>query len=164
RAAVERLEIEHPVCIDQEFLMWRRFENQGWPARYLFDRRLRLFEYHYGEGAYAETEAAIQELLGADRPLIEPLHPEDRPDAQIVVPTAEQPGAYSGPYEAGGVWVIAEGDGDLIVNGSPQAITFPGALQIVDHGVNTNSVLELDVPAGITVHATVFTPGVAARV
>ncbi|HWI21856.1 MAG TPA: DipZ protein, partial [Baekduia sp.] len=73
RAAVERLGIEHPVCIDQEFLMWRRFENQGWPARYLFDRRLRLFEYHYGEGAYAETEAAIQELLGVDRPLIEPL-------------------------------------------------------------------------------------------
>ena len=44
--------------------MWQEYENDGWPARYLFDGHARLFEYHYGEGAYAETELAIQELLG----------------------------------------------------------------------------------------------------
>ena len=67
RAAVTRLGIEYPVLIDRELELWRDYENQGWPARYLFDGRARLFEYHYGEGAYAETELAIQELLGVER-------------------------------------------------------------------------------------------------
>ncbi len=64
RDAVERLEIAHPVLIDSEFEVWQEYENRGWPARYLFDGHARLFEYHYGEGGYEETELAIQELLG----------------------------------------------------------------------------------------------------
>ena len=47
-----------------ELEVWREYENAGWPARYLFDGRARLFEYHYGEGAYAETELAIQRAAG----------------------------------------------------------------------------------------------------
>ena len=64
REAVARLGIDYPVLIDSEFEVWQEYENEGWPARYLFDGRARLFDYHYGEGAYAETELAIQELLG----------------------------------------------------------------------------------------------------
>ena len=37
--------------------MWQEYENEGWPARYLFDGRGRLFDYHYGEGAYARDRA-----------------------------------------------------------------------------------------------------------
>ena len=81
RAAVTRLGIEYPVLIDRELELWRDYENQGWPARYLFDGRARLFEYHYGEGAYAETELAIQELLGVEREPLAPLRPEDAPGA-----------------------------------------------------------------------------------
>src|SRR5438093_1476357 len=67
RAAVGRLGIEHAVAIDSELELWRLYENVGWPARYLFDQEGRLFDYHYGEGAYEETERAIQELLGVER-------------------------------------------------------------------------------------------------
>ncbi len=66
RRAVARLRIPYPVLIDSELEVWSEYENAGWPARYLFDGRARLFEYHYGEGAYAETERAIQELLGVE--------------------------------------------------------------------------------------------------
>ena len=59
-----RLQIEHPVCIDVGFELWRAYDNEGWPARYLWDGDGHLAEYHYGEGAYAETELAIQELSG----------------------------------------------------------------------------------------------------
>jgi hypothetical protein len=55
RAAVRRLGIEHPVCLDTSFVLWDFYATPGWPARYLFDQRLVLFDYHHGEGAYAET-------------------------------------------------------------------------------------------------------------
>ena len=59
-----RLEVPYPIVVDTDFEIWQEYGNLGWPARYLFDQEGRLFEYHYGEGAYAETERAIQELLG----------------------------------------------------------------------------------------------------
>ena len=40
-----------------------------------------------------------------------PVRPEDAPDALIAPQTEDQPGAYSGPYEAGGVWAVVEGSG-----------------------------------------------------
>jgi thiol-disulfide isomerase/thioredoxin len=116
RAAVARLGIEYPVLIDRELELWRDYENQGWPARYLFDGRARLFEYHYGEGAYAETELAIQELLGVEREVLDPVRREDAPDAQLVPQTQDQEGAYSGPYEAGGVWAVLDGSGSVRVS------------------------------------------------
>ena len=73
RDAVERLGIAYPVLIDSELEVWQDYENMGWPARYLFDGHARLFEYHFGEGAYAETELAIQALLGVEREPLAPL-------------------------------------------------------------------------------------------
>jgi AhpC/TSA family len=77
KAAIERLGIAYPVLLDPDLEMWREYENRGWPARYLFDGRSRLFHYHYGEGAYTETELAIQELLGVERKPLSPLLPAD---------------------------------------------------------------------------------------
>lgn len=160
-AAVKRLGIEHAVALDQEFLLWRAYDNPGWPARYLFDDRGRLFEYHVGEGAYAETEAAIQELLRADRGLLAPIRPEDDPRAQIVAQTPDREGAYSGPYEAGAVWVVVGGAGELRVDGVAVAVTHPGALCVVEHRHHTAGVVAIAAGAGVTCHATCFTPGVA---
>jgi hypothetical protein len=160
RAAVARLGIEHAVALDADHAVWNLYENEGWPVRYLFDQRLVLVDYHYGEGAYTETEHAIQELLGVEREVLAPLHPEDDPEALIAVPTPDQPGAYSGPYEAGAVWAVLEGRGTLTVNGRPLAVEHPGAMPIVEHGRHTAAVLQLDVGAGVVCHATCFTPGV----
>ena len=66
-AATERLGIEYPVVVDVEHQIWQEYENLGWPARYLFNGDQFLFEYHFGEGGYADTERAIQELLGIER-------------------------------------------------------------------------------------------------
>ena len=161
RAAVERLGITHPVVLDQEFELWNLYENKGWPGRYLFDRRLRLFEIHYGEGGYAETEHAIQELLGLDESLCRFVRPEDDPEAMIAVPTQEHEGAYSGPYEAGGVWAVLDGTGTLTVNGRELHVAGPGAIELISHGRHEQGALELAAGEGVTVYATVFTPGVA---
>ena len=86
-------------------------------TRRLFDERGVLVHYHYGEGAYVETELTVQELLGVARAPLEPLRPEDEPDAMIVAPTPDQPSAYSGPYEAGAVWAVLSGSGAVGVDG-----------------------------------------------
>ncbi len=170
RDAVGRLGIEYPVLIDSELRVWQEYENAGWPARYLFDGHARLFEYHYGEGAYAETELAIQELLGVEREPLRPLRLEDAPDALLAPQTEDQPGAYSGPYEAGGVWAVLEGVGMVRASGgatdegtsSPTTeldITYPGAYLLIEHERHSAGVLELEIGPGVRCHATCFTPG-----
>src|SRR4051794_10478620 len=76
RDAVARLQVPYAVGLDSDFEVWQEYGNQGWPARYLWDPELLLHSYHFGEGGYQETEAAIQQLLGIDdEPLLEPLRP-----------------------------------------------------------------------------------------
>jgi hypothetical protein len=172
RDAVAHLEIAHPVLIDSEFEVWQEYENRGWPARYLFDGRARLFDYHYGEGGYRETELAIQELLGIEREPLDPLRPEDAPDARLLRQTDEQPGAWSGPYEAGGVWAVLDGVGTATVSATAVesgaltdkrilTVERPGAHQLIEHERHTAGVLDFEVGPGIKCLATCFTPGVA---
>jgi hypothetical protein len=162
RASVERLGIELAVGLDHDFHVWHDYGNKGWPARYLFTGESRLLEYHYGLGGYAETELAIQELLGVDRALVPPLRPEDEPSARIVVPTPDQPGAYSGPYVAGTAWAVLDGRGEVRANGRPVAVEHPGAYVLAEHPVSTEGVLDLEVGAGVECLAVCFTPGLAA--
>jgi thiol-disulfide isomerase/thioredoxin len=161
REAVALLGIAYPVLIDSELQVWQDYGNEGWPARYLFDGRARLFDYHYGEGAYEDTELAIQELLGIEREPLEPLRPEDAPGAMLAAQTADQPGAYSGPYEAGGVWGVFEGEGTVLVNQIGVDIRRPGAFALVEHERHTHGVLDLHPGEGVRCLATCFTPGVA---
>ena len=67
RRATRELGVGYPVAIDNDFTIWRAFDNHYWPAVYLVDREGRVGFSHFGEGAYEETERAIQELLGVDR-------------------------------------------------------------------------------------------------
>jgi hypothetical protein len=159
RDAVARLEIDWPVAIDLQFGVWQWYENEGWPARYLWDQRGRLFEYHYGEGAYDETERAIQELLGVAGDLVAPVRPEDAPGAVLVPQSQDREGPYSGPYAAGGAWAVVDGAGSIRANGREIAVPGPGAYALVEHPAHTEAELELSPGPGVTVLATIFTPG-----
>lgn len=161
RAAVQRLGITYPVLIDAELQAWEAYGIEGWPSRYLWDREMRLFDFHWGEGAYADTEQAIQELLGVERELVAPIRPEDEPGALVAVQTADQPGAWSGPYEAGGVWAVLDGAGTVTVNGESLTVDHPGCYRLISHDRHTEGVLALEVGDGVTCHAVCFTPGVA---
>nr|WP_238139721.1 thioredoxin family protein [Roseateles aquatilis] len=61
--AIARLGIRHPVAQDNDFATWKSYNNRFWPAIYLVDKQGRIVYYHFGEGAYEQTEAAIQALL-----------------------------------------------------------------------------------------------------
>jgi thiol-disulfide isomerase/thioredoxin len=69
RRAAGELEVAYPVAIDNDFAIWRAFDNHYWPAVYLVDRDGGLRFEHFGEGAYEETERAIQSLLGIEEEL-----------------------------------------------------------------------------------------------
>ena len=66
RRATRELGVGYPVVIDNEFTIWRSFENHYWPAAYLMGREGEVRFQHFGEGAYEETERAIQQLLGVE--------------------------------------------------------------------------------------------------
>jgi cytochrome c biogenesis protein CcdA/thiol-disulfide isomerase/thioredoxin len=63
RAAVSDLKIGYPVAIDDDYKIWRAFDNQYWPAHYFIDAQGRIRHSHFGEGHYDESERVIQQLL-----------------------------------------------------------------------------------------------------
>jgi len=93
--AVERLGVPFPVALDPDFAAWRLYDNRGWPARYLFDRRGVLTHFHLGEGEYQATELAVQDALREIEPELalpdplEPLRPEDAPGVELEPQTAD---------------------------------------------------------------------------
>jgi thiol-disulfide isomerase/thioredoxin len=62
-AQTRALGVEYPVAIDSDFGVWSAFANHFWPAVYLADAQGRIRYHHFGEGEYAMTEMAIQQLL-----------------------------------------------------------------------------------------------------
>jgi thiol-disulfide isomerase/thioredoxin len=162
RAAVERLGISHAVAIDSDFEVWRDYGNPGWPTRYLWDQRGQLSYYHFGEGAYQETELEIQRLLGVELEPVEPLRPEDVPGAELAPQSADHAGSWSGPYAAGGVWAVLDGSGTVEVNGRELPVTHAGAYPLIEHHRHSTGDLALSVSNGVRCHAVCFTPGVSA--
>ncbi|MGY2261738.1 cytochrome c biogenesis protein DipZ [Pseudomonas sp. SDO55104_S430] len=61
--AMKDLGISYPVAIDNEFKIWRAFNNEYWPAHYFADAQGRIRYHHFGEGEYDESERVIQQLL-----------------------------------------------------------------------------------------------------
>jgi hypothetical protein len=162
KQAVARLKVAYPVVIDSELEIWQQYGNLGWPARYLWNQDGKLAYYHYGEGAYEETELAIQELLGLEpRPTLPPIRPEDVPDAALAPQSEDVEGPYSGSYEAGGVWAVLDGRGSVTANGVTHAVEHPGCYELIGHERSTAGVLELTVGDGVRCHAVCFTPGLA---
>ncbi|WP_382304292.1 redoxin domain-containing protein [Herbiconiux sp. UC225_62] len=62
-AHARALGVEYPIAVDTAYGVWDDFANHYWPALYLADADGRLRFHHFGEGEYAMTEMAIQQLL-----------------------------------------------------------------------------------------------------
>ncbi|MBY3052665.1 cytochrome c biogenesis protein DipZ [Rhizobium laguerreae] len=63
KKAIGDFQIGYPVAIDNDYGIWRAFENSYWPAAYLIDAKGQIRYHHFGEGNYNRTEKAIQDLL-----------------------------------------------------------------------------------------------------
>ena len=78
RPALEAMGAHYPIAIDNDFAVWRAFDNNAWPALYFVDAEGRIRHHHLGEEDYERSERVIQQLLaeagseGVDRELVSP--------------------------------------------------------------------------------------------
>jgi hypothetical protein len=164
--AVERLEIIYAVLLDPAFEVWRLYGNEGWPGRYVFDRRGKLRFIHYGEGEYRETELAIQECVGERQAPIEPLRPEDVPGvllrpqtADIALPRDRERLDLVRDWSNGEDWIEAADAGSA----ARFSYTAGGAFAVLSGGevepglYEVEGVVEADSP-GLRLHGVQFTP------
>jgi hypothetical protein len=63
RTALRQMRIDYPVVLDNDYSIWRAFENTYWPALYFVEPRGRIRDRHFGEGRYEESGRFIQRLL-----------------------------------------------------------------------------------------------------
>jgi len=62
-AAIKKLGVTYPVAIDNDYTLWRAFDNEYWPAHYFVDAQGHIRYHHFGEGDYDQSEHVIQQLL-----------------------------------------------------------------------------------------------------
>ncbi|MET0748125.1 MAG: cytochrome c biogenesis protein DipZ [Rhizobium sp.] len=63
KEAIADLGITYPVAVDNNYAIWRAFDNQYWPAHYFIDANGKVRHHHFGEGEYDQSEHVIQQLL-----------------------------------------------------------------------------------------------------
>ena len=122
--------------------MWQEYENQGWPARYLFDGRARCSTTTTAR-ARTRRPSSRSRSCWASSASRWPAAPRGAPGAQLVAQTEDQPGAYSGPYEAGGVWAVLDGEGTVrSARGTRRrvelTVAHPGAYPLIEHERHTD--------------------------
>jgi thiol-disulfide isomerase/thioredoxin len=76
RRAMKAMKVDYPIAIDNDYAIWRGFNNEYWPAAYFVDAEGRIRHHQFGEGKYEQQEREIQRLLraagstGIDRDLV----------------------------------------------------------------------------------------------
>jgi hypothetical protein len=184
--ALERLGVRHPVVDDSDYAVWHDYGCEGWPSLFLWAQGGALAWFHFGEGDYAGTEAAIAAELARIDPRfeapapLEPLRPSDAPGAVVVPPSGEilpggsvtEPwrsdgGAIGTSYGAGGAHASIDLDhpGELRVSidGSPPrtiAMTAPGLVELAAHPAHEEHELRLEADPGLAVYSVSFSAGI----
>jgi DNA-binding beta-propeller fold protein YncE len=63
RAAVQRLEVQHPVVNDNEHEVWEEYAVRAWPTLMFIDPRGRVFAKHEGEFSLEPMRSALANLI-----------------------------------------------------------------------------------------------------
>ncbi len=183
-AGIARLGVAFAVAIDSGRELWLDYGCEGWPSLFLWGKGGVLRWFHFGEGAYRETENAIQEELRELDVLrtlpepMEPVRPTDVPGAMVIAPTPERVAADGRPwtsedgavhgedYEAAEAWATVAGEGELrvIVDGAaPRKLAIEGAglYPLARHNSHGKHALTIEISPGLAVWSISFAPGPA---
>ena len=58
RSAIDRLDLDYAVAMDNDFGTWNAYSNRYWPAKYLIDSRGHIRYAHFGEGCLRHDRVA----------------------------------------------------------------------------------------------------------
>ncbi|MGC1548724.1 MAG: cytochrome c biogenesis protein DipZ [Rhodanobacter sp.] len=61
--AIKDLHVSYPVALDNDYAIWKGFNNEYWPAHYFIDAKGNIRGHQFGEGDYAQSEDLIRRLL-----------------------------------------------------------------------------------------------------
>ena len=117
KMAIEKYGIKYPVVMDNDYKIWKAFNNHAWPAHYLIDRNGNVVYTHFGEGQYDVTENNIRVLLG--------MKATDMNKASVPISPLQSPETYLGIARAAN-FVSPEG----MTEGKSISFTFPNALAL----------------------------------
>jgi hypothetical protein len=180
--ALAELGVVHPVADDSGYAIWHDYGCKGWPSLFLWGQGGALRWFHFGEGEYAETEAAIAEELAAidstfeAPPPVAPLRPSDASGALVAPPTEEVfPGgsptepwrptetepAIELTYEAGGAHAAVAGTGELRIaideaEARMIAVSGPGLYELSSHQRHQRHRLRVEPGPGIELYSLSF--------
>jgi hypothetical protein len=130
------LKITYPVALDNDYKIWKAFNNSYWPADYLVDATGHIRHHHFGEGKYDESEQQIQELLKEHNPQLSvnglvkvaATGAEAAPDSDV-----ESPETYVG-YDRADSFMSPGG----LQQNAPHAYTIPQHLELNQWGLAGN--------------------------
>jgi thiol-disulfide isomerase/thioredoxin len=63
RRQAQAMGVEWPIAVDNDYGVWRAFDNHYWPAHYFVDARGSIRHHRFGEGDYERSEMVIRQLL-----------------------------------------------------------------------------------------------------
>jgi thiol-disulfide isomerase/thioredoxin len=63
RRAATAMRVDYPIALDNDYAIWRAFNNRYWPALYVADAQGHIRHHRFGEGGYEQAEMIIQQLL-----------------------------------------------------------------------------------------------------
>jgi len=63
RMLIAKFGIKYPIALDNDFALWKAYNNRFWPAHYFIDATGKVRGHHFGEGKYDESERTIRMLL-----------------------------------------------------------------------------------------------------
>jgi thiol-disulfide isomerase/thioredoxin len=98
REAVKDMRVDWPVPLDNDYAVWRAFDNHYWPAVYIADPEGVIRHHHFGEGGYEECERVIQRLLGVEDDLVSVA--DEGFEAQADWANLQSPETYLGSEQA----------------------------------------------------------------
>jgi thiol-disulfide isomerase/thioredoxin len=126
--AVQDMSVGYPVAIDNDYAVWRAFDNYYWPALYFADAQGRIRHHHFGEGEYQQSEMVIQQLLaeaGSGSTSHDLVSPEARGiEAPADWDTLGSPENYTG-YERTENFASPDG----VIPGKPHVYSAPAELR-----------------------------------
>jgi thiol-disulfide isomerase/thioredoxin len=63
RRAAKDMRVDYPIAIDNDYALWRAFDNHYWPALYFVDAQGHIRHHQFGEGDYEQSEMILHQLL-----------------------------------------------------------------------------------------------------